>query len=430
MTALQCEVRGVSRSLPLRTAECELDAAPLWAIQGPIGPHPLSSRALDLLDLAGAVYRVESRIKRRSKDPAIDWVITAPVREVAFWRETGAPLLASALGFLNRARWTWEFTERSAAPSLALPKAEQRTVADVLLFSGGMDSLCGAGVHAAPRARVALVSFYHKQAALQAELAKGLGYASPTQWRLAGHRGKEGMNLVRSFMFLCLGAVVAETYGATALYQYENGVLGTAVPPAGNFIPTRHAHPETHRRMQALLGAVFDREIPIRNPFLGLTKREAGAKLIGAVGQERAEALLRRTETCWYAVQPRVGGVPKSPWQPCGACTPCVVRRTARPDEAAAGAWPDWKGYAFDLRASRWQDHPRLGLSFRGYLELIDIVLTAPDDASLIRELAPEARALVGGVSGPSGAQVAQVLRRFAREFCETFGIQPHSSGP
>jgi hypothetical protein len=33
------------------------------------------------------------------------------------------------------------------------------------------------------------------------------------------------MNLIRSFMFLSLGAAVAESYGARRIVQYENGVL-------------------------------------------------------------------------------------------------------------------------------------------------------------------------------------------------------------
>src|SRR5262249_7696329 len=67
-----------------------------------------------------------------------------------------------------------------------------------------------------------------------------------------GRRGKEGMDLIRALMFLTLGAVVAESFGAEHVFQYENGCLAMAIPPAGTMVPTRHAHPELHRRMQSL----------------------------------------------------------------------------------------------------------------------------------------------------------------------------------
>ena len=428
MSQLTCTVHGVRSHLPLRTANFDFGATPVWSVLGPLGPRDLSAKASDLVDLAGAIYRVESQIRRRATDPAVTWELVCPVRDAGFWTDVGGPLLAACLGFLNRARWTFEFTARPDAVDFVRPEVDERPVDQITLFSGGMDSLCGAGSDKWPRASIQLVSFYHSQAALQAKLAAELGYQPPTRWRLTGRRGREGMNLVRSFMFLSLGAAVAETYSARRIVQYENGVLATAVPPSGNFIPTRHAHPETHRRMTRLLDAVFDSRFAIDNPFLRKTKREVGEGLAAALGAESAEELLRQTETCWYLFQPRVGGLDKRIGQPCGVCTPCIVRRTARPAEAAARAWPGWPGYAFDLRKPWCRNHPLGGLTFRAYLELVDIALTVQDDAAMIDELAPEARALIDEVDGPSEALVASVLRRFADEFCDTFGITAPTS--
>jgi 7-cyano-7-deazaguanine synthase in queuosine biosynthesis len=433
MSRLTCTVRGVRSHLQLRTAEFDFDAAPVWSLHGPLGPRDLSARGHDLVDLAGATYRLESQIRRRATDPAVKWELVAPVRDPAFWTEVGGPLLASCLGFLNRALWTFDFTVRPDAVDFVRSEPDERPVDQITLFSGGMDSLCGAGSDGRPQDSIQLVSFYHGQAVLQAELAAALKYHPPTQWRLTGRRGREGMNLIRSFMFLSLGAAVAESYGARHIVQYENGVLATAVPQSGNFVPTRHAHPETHRRMARLLDAVFGGSFTIDNPFLPKTKYEVGEALVAALGAGPAEDLLRETETCWYLFQPKVGGLKKENGQPCGVCTPCIVRRTARPAEAAAGAWPGWRGYAFDLREPEYRDHPVVGTTFRAYLELVDIALTARSDAALIDDLAPEARALIDEADGPSEALVAGVLRRFAGEFCKTFGImspKPVTEGP
>ena len=423
MSEITCTVHGVRKGFPLRTAKFEFGAMPVWSVQGPLGPRELSPRGRDFVDLAGAVYRIESQIHKRATDPAVLWELTIPVRDPDFWTRIGAPLLASCLGFMNRARWALTFVGRPDAVDFVRAEPDARRVEQITLFSGGMDSLSGAGSQEGSREIVQLVSFYHGQARLQSELAAELGYHPPTQWRLTGRRGREGMNLIRSLMFLCLGAAVAEAYGARRIVQYENGVLGTAVPQSGNFIPTRHAHPETHRRIAKLLDAVFGGAFAILNPFLPLTKREVGERLVTALGARKAEQMLRRTETCWYMFQPKVGGLDKANGQPCGVCAPCIVRRTARPAEAARGAWLDWPGYAFDLRDPDYGDHPIVGTSFRAYLELIDIALSAPNDSALIDDLAPEARALIDEVEGPNEALVAGVLRRFADEFCDTFGI-------
>ena len=329
-----------------RTATFDPGASAIWAVDGPLGAGSLSPRVLDLLDLAGAIYRLESQIPRRPTNPVKEWQVNAPVRDVAFWSASGGALLASVLRFLNRALWSFNFEARGKTEELSII-AEPRPVHEVVLFSGGMDSACGAGVHPGPREQVQLV-FGGNQGGLQKRLAAELGYGPLTQWRLVGRRGKEGMNLIRAFMFLTLGAVVAETFGVSTIFQYENGVLAMAVPPSGSQVPTRHAHPEFHRRLERLFEAAFGRKMEIRNPFLLLTKREEAAAFAKAAGADAAEAVLRQTQTCWRLSQAHVGGRPKKPSVPCGVCTPCIVRRTARPFEAAKGAWQDWSGYAFD----------------------------------------------------------------------------------
>jgi 7-cyano-7-deazaguanine synthase in queuosine biosynthesis len=423
MNELVCKVTGPSKKLDPQVVKFDLDTEPVWTVKGAIGPRGLSRRALDLLDLAGAIYRTESGTRKRVKDPPLEWQVTAPVRDLTFWRECGGEHLERVLGFLNRSHWKFNFAERNGALDLTTPSALDREFDEIILFSGGMDSLCGAGLHSGQAGRAGLVSFYHKQAKLQQDLAAKLRFDPPSQWRLRGSRGREGMNLVRSFMFLSLGAAVAETFGSSRIFQYENGVLAAAIPPAGNFIPTRHAHPETHRLAARLFEAVLDRKVSIENPFLSLTKRQAVKEFSKFVGSRAAEDMLRITETCWYLVQPRVAGLSKQPGQPCGACVPCIVRRTARPNEVEKNAWPGWPGYAYDLSRPKSQKEEKLGTSFRGYLELIQIVLSNNNDDNLVRELSPEARQLIGGPAGPTKALVCQVLREFAAEFCSTFGI-------
>jgi 7-cyano-7-deazaguanine synthase in queuosine biosynthesis len=420
-TRLRCRVLGVRAAFEPREASFDFAAGPVWAADGALGAKAWSPRVLDLLDLVGGIYRVESQIPPRPTNPAKEWQIEAPVRDVDFWsREGGAPL-ASVLGFLNRARWSFAFRERGRTKDVEVAAEPRVAVRDVVLFSGGMDSTCGAGVHPGPPDAVQLVSFYSNQKELQRSLASELGYPPPVQWRLQGQRGKEGMDLIRALMFLTLGAAVAESFGVATVFQYENGVLAMAIPPAGAMIPTRHAHPELHRRLEVLWEAVFGRRIEIRNPFALMTKREEVETFVRTVSSDRADAILSRTQTCWRLSQAHVGGKAKRPGQPCGVCTPCIVRRTARPLEPIGTK--SRPGYQFDLKKESVRRHPKLGMTFRAYLELIGLVFGTDDDRALIEQLAPEARALIGGPAGPTADQAVSVLRRFADEFCDTFAI-------
>jgi len=418
----ECRVIGIRSAFEPRTNTFASGDSPLWNVTGGLGTVQLSPRALDLLDLAGAIYRLESGIPLRPTNPVKEWQINAPVRDVAFWTGAGGKLLAAVLSFLNRAQWSFTFERGQNAMEVAIA-GEPRDIQEVLLFSGGMDSVCGAGVHPKPRERVQLVSFYTTQKGLQQQLAASLGYHAPAQWRLIGRRGKEGMDLIRAFLFLTLGAITAQTHGVSRIFQYENGLLAMAIPPAGTQVPTRHAHPEFHRRMERLFEAVFERRLEIRNPFALLTKREESMQFAKAISDAAAEAILQQTQTCWRHSQAwKVGKWKKDPYVPCGVCTPCIVRRTARPFEVKRGAWTGWPGYAFDLRMPAIQ-RGKLGTTFRAYLELVSIVLHSRDDHEMIADLAPEARALVGGPAGPTERQAADLLRRFAGEFCEAFGI-------
>ncbi len=421
--SVECSVIGVRSAYKPRQVRFVFPPSSMWTADGPLGSAPLTPRVLDLMDLVGAIYRIESQVPQRLTNPAKEWKITAPVRDLKFWTAEGGTLLGSSLGFLNRALWTFTFERRRNAADPVLTRSNARKVEQVILFSGGMDSACGAGVHKFDKQRVQLVSFSTRQGGLQRAIAAELGYLPPTQWRLYGGRGKEGMNLIRSIVFLTLGAVVAETFRASSIFQYENGFLAAAIPPSGSFIPTRHAHPELHRRVERLFRAVFEREIVITNPFAFLTKRETAQAFSKSAGSTLAENILRRTETCWRLSQAKVGGKPKRPGTPCGVCTPCIVRRTARPFEADKGAWPGWRGYAYDPKKPRVHNEPKLGLTFRAYLELINIVLDFPEDRALIEELAPEARALIDGPAGPRAEEIVPLLRRFAKEFCDAFEI-------
>ncbi len=79
---LQCRVIGVRSAYESREATVDFAGSPIWGVQGSLGPHSLSPRALDLVDLVGGIYRVESQIPLRPTNPPKEWQLHAPVRDV------------------------------------------------------------------------------------------------------------------------------------------------------------------------------------------------------------------------------------------------------------------------------------------------------------------------------------------------------------
>ena len=121
VSKLVCRAFGVRNGFAQRETEWPLGQQPIWRVQGFLGPETVSAQLLDLLDVAGALYRAESQIRRRATDPVVEYIVTAPVRDREFWEEDGGRLAASPLSFLSRARWTFRFTSRKGARNRLRP---------------------------------------------------------------------------------------------------------------------------------------------------------------------------------------------------------------------------------------------------------------------------------------------------------------------
>lgn len=134
----------------------------------------------------------------------------------------------------------------------------------------------------------------------------------------------------------------------------ENGVLAINLPFQANLHGariTRHAHPETLRRFEALLQALwpFDSRPTVHNPFFELTKAEEIRYLC------KAAQLAEETVTCEYArrqVATLKNWLKRSHRQyakarECGLCVPCLVRRSAM---EIAGITESPGHYVFDAR--------------------------------------------------------------------------------
>jgi 7-cyano-7-deazaguanine synthase in queuosine biosynthesis len=396
----------------------ELGGSGWLETDGPLGSHPIGSPAADLLDIATVIYAIERQLPSRgASNPNIRYELTVPVRDPVVWEGQPTELLQELLGFLGNAKWLVKFVRRySNRADAAASNGDDRSLKRVALLSGGLDSACGAGAGFVSSHDTQLCSFYTRQKEIQREIARTLGYQQPTQWRHKGVAGRGRSFYYRSFLFLTLGAVTAQTWGASEIVQFENGILASAIPPVPSDAMTKHAHPRLHYLLKRLLESILPGKWNIVNPLWLMTKRQAVKALEESVGQRTAAQIISITETCWNLTAPHAFGIRRLRSQvkhvneQCGVCIPCIIRRTALPKEHVA----------FDLRLNMVRNHPKLGAYFMEYIELLSAIRSAKNTAEFRFALPSEARELLDDNWIELGL-LEKLWRVFADEFFETF---------
>lgn len=383
-------------------------------VSGELGPNGLSPVAADFLDVAGCVYRIERALPPPGKTNAYtNYCVTIPLRSPDRWNAAALAALGDALELLGGATWQFDVTRAKTAVDVVDESQRSiRKIDSVALFSGGVDSSCGA---ATLKGRdVQLCSFYTRQKTRQLELARALNLAEPTQWAIPRSAGRGRSFFYRSFLFLAQAAVVAQSWGVREILQFENGVLASAIPPSEAFVMTKHAYPTVHRHLERLLHVLFGGEWAITNPFAKQTKREVVKEMQARLGAQRTAELMAQTDTCWSHWAPHVHGLRKRPGVPCGVCVPCLMRRTALPAEK----------YRIDLAKARWQNDPVIGGSFRAYFAFLESVRRCRSDDEFYQLLPGQGRRLVTSGDGLNVDEALDLFRRFQKEFSRTFEVR------
>jgi 7-cyano-7-deazaguanine synthase in queuosine biosynthesis len=390
-----------------------LDGTRLVAQNG-LGGKELPAVAWDLLDLATAVFNIERQLTGRQRtDPAAAIDLLLPVRSRRSWTKATVETCEEVLRFLGNADWRITTHDRKLHRESEIADRGLRTAKRLVLFSGGLDSWCGAAI--TPRDDTQLMSFYTRQRTLQLDLAGELGFSEPVQWRWREKlpSGPGRSFFYRSFLFQALAAVTAISLNCEQILQFENGVLANAVAPAPSYRMTHHAHPHFLSLMERLIGQLFNYQTQVLNPFNLLTKREAVKRAEAAIGSEKTRAAISKTQSCWGYSSPRMpGGIKKRPGRHCGVCIPCIIRRTAFPDGE----------FARDLMLDKWKNSSFCGHHFRAYHGFLERVQgIGQDDARFFLLLDGSTRTDLIGGGYCSLQELRSLYQRFAQEFKETF---------
>lgn len=305
----------------------------------------LAPELFDLLEIATYVYCADQTTTRggsSSQDFGAKWrrqfQFHIPVRVPELWSSKQVQsALCDTLGFLSDDVYEFKFKKLVNPPPVdqyldfGSDGGAGFQADEVVMFSGGLDSLAGAVQEAIHDKRsIALVS--HRSSSKidskQQDLVRDL------QARSTGHQpfhvpvwvnkekalGKEYTQRSRSFLFASLGAVVARIFNLWRLRFYENGVVSINLPISPQVVggrATRTTHPQVLNGFSAIFSAVFGQAFTVENPFRWKTK----AEVVQVIREGGCGDLIKHSVSCTHV------------WEMttlkthCGTCSQCIDRR-------------------------------------------------------------------------------------------------------
>ena len=401
----------------------------------------------DLLEIASYVYAADSAISRGGKTDTQmgrrwrrKFRFEIPVRLPSLW--SSDPVLSAlveTLGFLSDDSYEFEFRAIIDAPAMAeyfefKDKEETAFTPDeVVLFSGGLDSLSGTVEELVGYGKkVALVS--HRSASkiagaqkvlvdkLRSRFGANRVLHVPVWANLDGSLGREPTHRTRSFLFAALGVVTARMFDRDSIRFFENGVVSLNLPPVAQVVgarATRTTHPQTLAGFQSLFSAVLGRDFGVDNPFAWMTKTE----VIERIAANDCSDLIRDARSCT-----RVHDMTRL-HPHCGQCSQCIDRRFAVLAASQNHEDPA-EAYKVDLFTDKRPAGPDREIAL-GYVRSASMVNRMEDTAFFARY--GEASRVVDYFGESADAVAERILelhRRHAAGVCRVFdeGISAHAS--
>jgi 7-cyano-7-deazaguanine synthase in queuosine biosynthesis len=309
-------------------------------------PDEIPKRVLDLLQIASYVFCADRMANRGSRESVTNsgWARTfnfkIPVHDLPFWDdESVKKMLNDALSFMTGDR-RYDFTFFEAQEPIVqlslFSKAESELVnakdADVMLFSGGLDSLAGAieRLNQNPNRKLCFVSHESSPTSksIQNKLTENLGQTYGDriiryrfECRNKDMKTKEETQRTRMFLFSAIAFAICDRLNKSEMFIYENGVTSINLPiqiDTINARASRTTHPKTIgllERFYRLLNPRFE----IVTPYRANTK----AEIVEKFRTYGAKNFIPSSVSC-STTRNKPQGTPH-----CGTCSQCIDRRFA-----------------------------------------------------------------------------------------------------
>lgn len=338
MNLLHRDIEDISANITIGYSKFVKDADEL--------PHQI----LDLLQIAAYVFCADRMANRGSRYSvnndawARSFEFHIPVLDLNFWDDPKSKkALNDALVFMTGDRsYTFVFTQSDKNPAeiinkqLTLLKGEFQDIdeaknTDIMLFSGGLDSLAGAVQRLNEHSDRSLCVVSHKSNKTVTHTQKVLinalnkqysGRVKQYSFECCNHDGlksKDETQRTRIFLFSAIAFSLCHCYGKDSFFVYENGITSMNLSKQADVInarASRTTHPKTFgllRKFFKLLKPSFD----IIAPYYNQTK----AEIMDVFRKYDSLHLIASSVSC-SSSRTKPGQVPH-----CGCCSQCIDRR-------------------------------------------------------------------------------------------------------
>jgi 7-cyano-7-deazaguanine synthase in queuosine biosynthesis len=301
---------------------------------------------LDLIEIATFVYIADQQVHRGAHDVDTfggNWRRSfrfhIPVRVPELWSSDPVrSSLLSLLTFLSDDDYEFEFSPLRSPPELPNyldfnPDADRPEPSEVILFSGGLDSLGGVVERVIEQGHSAILVTHESTAKLrkrhrilremiEARTRGPLPQHLSVTVNKQGQEEREYTQRSRSFLYASLAAATARMIGQDKVTFFENGIVSMNLPLAAQVVgskSTRTTHPIVLGRMAKLFSLLDDTPFSVSNGFLWKTKTDVVELIKGANHAD----LIPWSTSCMHTWQFR------NEHPHCGNCSQCVDRRFA-----------------------------------------------------------------------------------------------------
>lgn len=323
--------------------------ADTWLRLGALSIQPIYE---DLFVIAISIFAMDKRISRSQFKDCWTREIEAsiPVIEVEKWKSV-EDLWNNTLNFLTGDSWNLSFRKTENQYSLRTRSSPLKIdISDcdaVCLFSGGLDSFCGAisllnqgnspclfGHNEYPKLRMKqenLAAMFCEE--YEGQTAKFLSFTANSRApvnTMGKLGGTENTSRGRSLLFLCGALTIAGIMGDTVpVYIPENGFIGLNIPLTNNrkgSCSTRTTHPYFLRCFKEILAATG-----ISNPILNIFEFNTKREIVNSVKDTKAfKRGYAETISCSHPCVSRYNKIGSREYPiNCGYCYPCLIRKSS-----------------------------------------------------------------------------------------------------
>jgi 7-cyano-7-deazaguanine synthase in queuosine biosynthesis len=313
----------------------------------------LPDNILDLLEISSYVYAADRFISRGKRNSVNNdtwsrsFEFNIPIRDYDFWtKDIVITALSSALSFMTGDReFKFVFSKYKTDPAASYHHSqllfseeyatlEEANKTEIILFSGGLDSLAGTidYLNENPKNSVCLISHIANNSTLTTmracikHLKSKYGTARIKHYTFETHfmhhtQCREETQRTRMFLFSAIAFSISFCYNKESFVIFENGITSINLPKQSDIFHAR-ASRTTHPKTIGLLKQFylkFNSNFNITTPYYLMTK----ADVLKIFIKYKEENIIPSSVSC-SSTRTKPVAVTH-----CGCCSQCIERRFA-----------------------------------------------------------------------------------------------------